>query len=633
MLTERNAPQTATLATTQPAHPTRTAIEARTPLGLLPVISLVSAAGFALVALAFYASRRQWPWGEPLFWLGIAVLVLPILFRLIAASPGAAERAGLLIALTVGLYLVKVAYSPVAFTFPDELAHEYNVLQILDTGRLFQPNPILGITTVYPGLASVTSAIAMTTGLSAFHSGLLVVGAARLLLVLTLFVLVERLTHSARTAGLAAALYTANPDYLFFSAEFAYESVALPISAGVLFALLRRHHSESRGARAAWTGLAILLTLSVVVSHHLTSYALIAALWGMVIVSRIGLFRARPAALDVAVIATVAVGVWFLFVASDTYTYLSTVLGNAVVSLVGLLTLQQAPRQVFDASSAFGATPLWQEFLAFGAILVIVVGLPFGLVRLWRTSRRQSIAVILAIAGALYIPAQLLRLTPGSWETGNRASEFLFIGVSFVLALALTAVRRDFRAPEWLPRAGIGAYVAIVFLGGVVVSWRPDLRLPRAYDTMAVGRDVAPEGVTVAQWSRQFIGTENNVATDESNAMLLALYGQQWTWSGSAHGIRRMIGAPTVDSGALAALSSVGARYVVMDRRSQSADHLVGIYPLPGSSGPTPNQLIDPAAFAKFDAEPDVSRVADSGNIVVFDVSRLSAADASAIVH
>ena len=39
-------------------------------------------------------------------------------------------------------------------------------------------------------------------------------------------------------------------------------------------------------------------------------------------------------------------------------------------------------------------------------------------------------------AAVAYFAMLGLRLSPAAWETGNRASEFLFLGLAFVLAFA-----------------------------------------------------------------------------------------------------------------------------------------------------------------------------------------------------
>lgn len=624
MLIQRVRPATTTRSSPQSEPLELTKAESDTSLGFLPAASVVSAGGFAVVAMSFYASRRQLTWAEPVFWLGMCLLFVPVVARLLARSPSRTERAGLLVVLSLATYLVKVGYGPVAFTFPDELAHQYNALRALATGHLFDPNPVLPITSMYPGLAGVTAALASATGLSAFHSGLLVVGAARLLQILAIFVLIDRLTGSARIAGLTGALYMANPDYLFFTAQYAYESLALPLSTVVLVALVRRESSATTGVRRSWTALAIVMSCAVIITHHLTSYALLATLWGMVLLSRWKSLRAVPAPLDLAIINTVGVAAWSALVASGTWQYLAFPLGGALRGIVNLASRQQAPRQVFDTASTLGATPLWQEMLAVGAILLIVIGLPFGLIRVWRRSRHQSLALVLAAAGALYIPVQLLRLSSSSWETANRASEFLFVGVAFLLSVALVTYHWRERSPLWLARTGAPLYVGVILMGGVVISWRPDLRLPREYATQVAGREVQPEGVAVADFTRKHLGSDNSIPTDESNALLLAVYGQQTPWLGFANGIRAMLAAPTVDSGARAVLVGVQADYVVVDRRTQSADHLVGIYPLRGPGAPDSSQLLDPRVSGKFDVEPDVDRLVDSGNIVVYDVRKLS---------
>ena len=60
-------------------------------------------------------------------------------------------------------------------------------------------------------------------------------------------------------------------------------------------------------ARAAWTAFALLAALGVVLTHHVTSYALVATLWGLVLVSRLTRQRAQPAPWDVALVVTIAV--------------------------------------------------------------------------------------------------------------------------------------------------------------------------------------------------------------------------------------------------------------------------------------------------------------------------------------
>ena len=69
---------------------------------------------------------------------------------------------------------------------------------------------------------------------------MIVVGAARVLMMLALFLLYERACGDSRLAGVGALVYAANPGFLFFDAQFAYESLALPLAVFTLWCIQRR---------------------------------------------------------------------------------------------------------------------------------------------------------------------------------------------------------------------------------------------------------------------------------------------------------------------------------------------------------------------------------------------------------
>ena len=188
--------------------------------GWLPALSLSGACGLLLVAVADTLSRSGTGWAEPLFWAGLLALVTPFTVRLASAEAARRERIGLVVLLGLMLYLVKIMHSPFGFTFNDELIHTYNVKRILQSGVLFRENPMLAVTPLYPGLETLTAAVALLSGLNPFDAGLLVVGAARLVLTLALFLFYEQASGSARVAGLATLLYMANSNFLYWGVQF-----------------------------------------------------------------------------------------------------------------------------------------------------------------------------------------------------------------------------------------------------------------------------------------------------------------------------------------------------------------------------------------------------------------------------
>ena len=139
----------------------------------------------------------------------------------------------------VALYGVKVLGAPSSFAMLDEFLHWATLDDILVSGRLFTTNNILLASPYYPGL-EIASDLLVRAGFSTWEAGMIVVGAARVLMMLALFLLYERASATRRLAGVAALVYAANPGYLFFDAQFAYESLALPLAVFTLWCIQRR---------------------------------------------------------------------------------------------------------------------------------------------------------------------------------------------------------------------------------------------------------------------------------------------------------------------------------------------------------------------------------------------------------
>src|SRR5581483_150716 len=252
----------------------------------------------------------------------LIILFAPVAFRLASKASSRTERMGLVILLGMCLYLVKLIHYPYTFAFPDESVHLYNVEEILKTGRLFQPNAALPVTPLYPGIATLTASIVSLTGLSSFAAGILVVGIARFIIVLSLFLLYERVTGSPRVAGIAALLYMTNSNFIFFNSEFAYESLALPLAIMILWAVALRQSVNQRAERTALTLAILPVVLAVIVTHHLTSYALAIVLTGSAILYWLLDRRHSHGLWWLALFSVVGTLAWLTLVASYTIAYL-----------------------------------------------------------------------------------------------------------------------------------------------------------------------------------------------------------------------------------------------------------------------------------------------------------------------
>jgi hypothetical protein len=591
--------------------------------GMLPLLSLTSAVGLLLVALAFTQSRAAPVLADSptsiLFWAGLLVMIAPIAWRLYGVQVSRTERLGLVALLTLGLYLVKVVHSPLAFTFPDEMVFVYNTNQVNQDQRLFHENPVLPVTPRYPGLSIAANALVSLTGLSTFEAGIYLIGAARLILILGLFLFHERLSGSPRLAGMAALVYASNPNFVFWSAEFSYESLALPLAVVVLFLVARRVSSEAQ-VQPYLTGLAGILILAVAVTHHLTSFALIAFLGAAALLYRKAPVFRQPELRPLGLLAfsVLVVGGWLILAAPVTIEYLLPVLRRAFESFLSVAAGSDSGRQLFQSSAGYVA-PAWERAVGFGSVALLAAAAPVGLYHIYKRLQGNTLALVLALGGGAYFPLLLLRFTPYGWETSNRSSEFLFVGLSFVTAAALAGFWNLNRANR-IGNLFAAGFLSIVFLGGLVSGWQPNVRMARPYIVEASSRLIEPEGIAAARWMLAHVGPGQKVAIDAENAKTLLAYGEQYPLTGSKYGIQYMLFSPKFSEDEQYILQVTGVRYILVSRAS-TWDQMIGHYFTWESDLEfAPRDPMEPYVYNKLDNLPEISKIFDSGNLAIYDV-------------
>ncbi len=558
----------------------------------------------------------------------------------------------LVVALGVSLYGVKLLANPTGFTFFDELSHARTTLDIFNTGHLLHPNPLQPISPYYPGLKIVTAAFARLTGLSLFVSGIAIIGIGRVVLVAALYAIFKEVSHSSRVAGIATVLYMTNPSFLYFDAQFSYESFALPLAAVALLLTLRwMRLSPERAARPLLV-CAAGITAAVVVTHHVTSYLLVVFMLGLCVCALIARRwggTSRPP-WQLTLFAGVAAVAWLTGVASSTVPYLTSVLGPAVTGPIHVITGGETARAAFAESTGAAATPVWLKATAFASVLIVVACLPYGLALAWRRRSDAQILFFGAVAVG-YLPAQALRLTGAGVETSNRAAEFVFIGVGFLIALlivhaldnlALPSIRvwraqRDARIRLAKAKARIIfplvalLTVAILTVGGVTILWPPYARLPGPYLPGADVRQVSPQGIAAAEWMRKYLGPHHQVLTDRTTGQLLGYYGEQDPANGSGESaigplpLVSVLFSPKVTVADRELLRSKRVAYIVIDRRLATGLPARGWYFASFEPGafeykrPIPIKLLTKLVRTR-----GVTLIYDNGPIQIYDVRDLS---------
>ena len=631
------------VATPRWAQPSRVSSRpsaARNAWGAFPMLSLCAAIGVLLMACAMSGARYVLDWAEPVFWLALVVIYAPIVVRLLMPDVARRETVALLLVLGLALYLVKIVRSPLGMSGHDEFAHWRVADDIFKTGRLFQLNPILPVTPFYPGMEIVTTAVAQLSGLSLSTAGFIVIGAARLLMMLALFLFFEGTSGSTRVAGIAVAVYTANTGFILFDSQFSYEPLALPLAAAVIASLARRTQPGA-ASLFGYRLIAMAGTLAVTVTHHMTSYLLFftLAIWALItfILSFSRDSEREPrAVLNTAMLVSFIANVtWLVFIATFSFVYLSYIFSAAFGGILSLFSGGGIQRLPFQSTGQAGAAPILERITGLGSAALLSLALPSGLWQMWRQYRHRAMAWILAAAAAALPASQVLRLTGGGWEVSNRSSAYLFWGVGILIAIQAVhwlrvqvspgsiqtrfdvAVGQTTRA---LIFAGIAFGLTVVFVGGFVNGTARATRMPGPYLVGADDRSIGPEGLAAAAWMRATLGPGNTLVSDRQNMLLFGSYGEQALLGGRDTTYAGIFLQPRLQSDDLATLRRTNARYLVSDLRLSTSMPEIGFYynsweqSLYPYTSPVPRENL-----TKFETISGVQRMFDSGSIVIYD--------------
>jgi hypothetical protein len=583
--------------------------------GYVAPIALCAGLGVLLCAYVNTLSRQLEDPNPILFWIGVLLVIVPIAYRLTSRDASPMERLALVCLMGLALYAVKLVRDAPVFTFTDEYVHAFNADQIAAHHELFRFNPILPVTADYPGLEGATSALMTITGLSSYWAGAVIVGAARLSLMAGLFVLFGRISGSARTAGLAIAIYAGNFNFFYWDVQFSYVSLALPLMIVVLMAISERGAGPVDRARE-WLAPIGLGIAAIVATHHLTSYALAVFLAALALAYwLVNRDWQWPNPWRYAIFAAALAGFWFVFVADGTFDYLSPVLSDAFESIFNTASGETGARTLFQGKGATVIeTPLLARGVALLGVALLAAALPFGLRRVWRRYRSEPFVLVFSIAAVGFFATLLLRLAPSGWETGNRAGEFLFIGLAFVVAIAGFADWAP-RGRAWLGRGAISAGIAVVVVGGAIAGWPWDLQLAAPLRAEAEGRVISSPPLALAEWSRQNVPADSRLGSTSADARLLLSPGERVALAGKTPDIQDILIEPAFGDWELPLLRENDVSYVVTDSRVISGDATRGFSFVQEGDESVPRENI--VKFGGFDS---AHRVYSSGTISVYEL-------------
>ena len=609
-------------------HETGARVAGPRPLGA--GIAAVIAFGLVAMAVAFAGARAGEAWTEAAYWVALAIMFMPAAVVLIGGRASASERLWIVLALGAGLYLLKLLHSPDGFSFHDELGQQRAAADILRDGELFRDNPIVNAYSFFPGLAAASAALSDMSGLSVFASGSIIVGLGRVVLIVALFGLLARVTRSARIAGVGVLIYMANPNFLYFDAQFGYESLALALAAASLLAA--SWSTQLRGLdQIGAAALATICGLATVITHHLTSYALAAAL---VVWALLALWRRRrgwqgwPALAAAGAVVLAGTVAWNSVGGDAIGSQLGPIFTSTKDEVVGLISGGGDARAPFSAATGY-EDPLATRIIGIAAVLALVAALPAALLALIRRRSWHPLVAPLALLAAIYPATLALRLTSAGTETSNRASEFVFVALGAGIAVAFgvwgLARRWDSGPSRGLTRVAMSGFVALVFAGGVLVGWAPTSRIPGEYIPGSDTRSVDVRGEAAADWSARWLPQDVSVLADGVNKGLIASRSALDLAGGGILGqpLGRLIVDPRYGRLQRRMLEAQKPSFLAIDERLSYALPRSGDY-FDGAEGPGGYERPpSPQALAKYDDVEGAERVYDNGFVRFYDVRSL----------
>jgi hypothetical protein len=235
--------------------------------------------------------------------------------------------------------------------------------------------------------------------------------------------------------------------------------------------------------------------------------------------------------------------------------------------------------------------------------------------------------VVLALAGAGYVGSLGLRLVPSAWETGARASEFLFVGAAMLVALAaLWTMARSTRGRRTFAGFAVVTASGVLFAGGVIGGSSPDRRIAQTYRVAADGGTLEPPAAALAAWTNEHLSPDSGIAANDATAERILvdtggrvriLTGVDPPVSQTDPPIHAVLATPEVYDWQMSLLDDRRVGYAAMDRRRTSTDVIAGFFFSPVNVPAA--GLIDDEIRTKFERI-GADRIWDAGDLRLDDL-------------
>lgn len=631
-------------------------------VAVCPVLGsvLLVAAYHHAAGLTIYADQLPFM----LYWAGFLGAMLPLAALACTTRVDDTTRMFALVGLALFGTLPKLLRNPTGPLSSDEFAHMRQIIEAFLRGDVGHASYLVPIAGEFPGLHQAVSAIAHMTGLPLWTVALGVIILAHLLSVLGAYQLVHALGASPPGAAMGAVVFTLNPSWVFFDAQVAYETLALPLLLWCLAAAVASSRSGTQD-RARYTAAAVLAASATAVVHHLAAIILCLILGALTIASftrlawqRQAVRRAEPATggydaplvgehpLTLLVITVCALGVtaaWFAGRFSKIVAYLTPPVVRGWTQLSQLVGLSPKDSARPGERMLFAGAQLPHYELVAAVIfppLVLVLILVSGYV-VWLNRRQIGSAtwVFTALAMTFFLSLPML-FTQGGSEGAHRSWAYSFIGIAALCGLARSGLARSFRLQRAAPfgvyvkrfgSSSVQICVAVALftamaVGGTAAGENVSSRFPgppRLGDDM---RSVSREGAAVTDWIAAHAPPDTPVLADRYVSQQVGSRGRMATLgpSPSFPLWEIYMNEAPIRQEVLKQLSDAKVRYLVVDGRMATARPALGFWFTWDEPGANGDHLFPASAIARFNCLPWLKATFAAGHLTVYEVDAVA---------
>jgi hypothetical protein len=521
------------------------------------------------------------------FWAGYFCAVLPTLSLALRRETLESDRTALMIGLAVFSLIPKLVRTGFTPTFFDEFNHLRLAQDIVRTGRPIGHIGLLQVGGTFPGLEYATTAMYRVSSGSLIVVGEILVMIAHMAGLFGVFALARELTKSSRAGVVASAVFLVNPSWLFFDAQYSYETLSIPIAIWILFFSLRAMSLDRESNRLfnRETFIAIILIGGLVIIHHATT-AFVAGMLGIISLVATLQLRHRQVRISVAwlltAVSVVVAASRFYFVRALLETYLGPAvnLSAAFHRLLSFVGLSQSP----PIRAAFAGADLtsFEVVCAFAMPIIMFIAFVagvWGVAPRWRSLHPAVWAF--GILGATFLLSLPLDTIAKYAESIHRLWGFSFIGLAVFLAYAYSlheTGQLNLRIRKWniWPRPHLARRIMVsvsvvafivVGIGGVAlgtVNYRFGGPVIAAQDARFEGTQTA----LIANWFAKNTTSHDSVFADRYVSRTIVVRSTinypppAYSWGLSFD--------PVVTNGLIRQIYRHHITYIVVDRRMSS---------------------------------------------------------------